>query len=241
MCDRALGRGRGRPPREGSDVRRLAAARERGRREGHRGQPDPHRSRPHLDPAALPQPRGGDLLRARRLRAVVAGRGRVRGAVGRHDRPPRRPRGAHALRGAGRPGGDRVRYASRTGVRLAAALEAMRFGYVWTEGRVDDPWDIEAQVGELEFAEPGDRPSNVVALEDVELDEDGDRMVAEACGSVASGLKWSQRGPNEDSRFPTATLPRRRRSSCSRATGRSSCGRHHARRCRRGARDASDS
>ena len=61
----------------------------------------------------------------------------------------------------------------------------MRFGYVWTEGRVDDPWDVEAEVGELEFAEPGERPPNVVALEDVELDEDGDRMVAEACGSVA--------------------------------------------------------
>jgi uncharacterized cupin superfamily protein len=80
--------------------------------------------------------------------------------------------------------------------------KAMRFGYVWTEGRVDDPWEVEAQVGELEFAEPGDRPSNVVALEDVELDEDGDRMVAEACGSVASGLKWSQRGPNAELAIP---------------------------------------
>jgi uncharacterized cupin superfamily protein len=79
---------------------------------------------------------------------------------------------------------------------------AMRFGYVWTEGRVDDPWDVEAEVGELEFAEAGDRPSNVVALEDLEPDEDGDRLVAEACGSVASGLKWSQRGPNAELAVP---------------------------------------
>ena len=53
--------------------------------------------------------------------------------------------------------------------------KAVRLGYVWTEGRVDNPWEIEAEVGELEFAEPGERPANVVALEDVPLDEYGDR------------------------------------------------------------------
>jgi uncharacterized cupin superfamily protein len=79
---------------------------------------------------------------------------------------------------------------------------AMRLGYVWTEGRVDDPWEIEAEVGELELAGPGARPANVVALEDVELDEDGDRMVAEAAGSEQSGLKWSRRGPHEELAIP---------------------------------------
>ena len=79
---------------------------------------------------------------------------------------------------------------------------AMRFGYVWAEGRVDNPWEIEAEVGELEFAEPGDRPSNVVSLEDVELDEDGDKMVAEAAGSVKTGLKWSIREPNSELAIP---------------------------------------
>jgi uncharacterized cupin superfamily protein len=71
--------------------------------------------------------------------------------------------------------------------------KAMRFGYVWTEGRVDDPWDVEAEVGELEFAEPGERPANVVALEDVPLDEDGDRMLAAAAGAERSGLNWVKR------------------------------------------------
>ena len=80
--------------------------------------------------------------------------------------------------------------------------KAMRFGYVWTEGRVDDPWDVEAELGELEFADPGERPSNVVALEDVELDEDGDRMVAAACGSVQTGLKWSRREANAELAIP---------------------------------------
>jgi len=79
---------------------------------------------------------------------------------------------------------------------------ATRFGYVWIEGRVDNPWEIEEQVGELEFADPGERSANVVALEDVEIDEDGDRMVAEAGGSVLSGLKWSVRGPNTELAIP---------------------------------------
>jgi uncharacterized cupin superfamily protein len=80
--------------------------------------------------------------------------------------------------------------------------KAMRFGYVWAEGRVDDPWDVEAEVGELEFAEPGERPPNVVALEEIELDEDGDRMVADAAGSVQSGLKWSTRAPDAELAIP---------------------------------------
>jgi len=80
--------------------------------------------------------------------------------------------------------------------------KAMRFGYVWTEGRVDDPWDVEAEAGELEFAEPGERPPNVVALDEIELDEDGDRVVADAAGSIQSGLKWSKRGPNAELAIP---------------------------------------
>ena len=79
---------------------------------------------------------------------------------------------------------------------------AMRFGYLWLEGRDDNPWEIEAEVGELEFAEPGERRSNVVALSDVEIDEDGDRMVAQAGGSVATGMKWSRREPGAELAIP---------------------------------------
>jgi uncharacterized cupin superfamily protein len=70
---------------------------------------------------------------------------------------------------------------------------AMRMGYVWVEGRVDDPWDVEEQVGELEFAEPGDRLPNVVALDDIPLDEDGDKELAGTAGSEKSGLNWIRR------------------------------------------------
>ena len=70
---------------------------------------------------------------------------------------------------------------------------ALRLGYPWVEGRDDNPWEIEAEVGELEFAEPGERPPNVVALEDVPVDDDGDRGLGEAAGSERSGLNWIRR------------------------------------------------
>jgi uncharacterized cupin superfamily protein len=70
---------------------------------------------------------------------------------------------------------------------------ALRLGYPWVEGRADDPWEIEAEVGELEFAEPGDRPANVVAFDDLPFDEDGDKPLADAAGSQRSGLNWIRR------------------------------------------------
>ena len=70
---------------------------------------------------------------------------------------------------------------------------AVRLSYPWIEGRTDDPWDIEAEVGEFEFAEPGERPANVVAFDDVSVDEDGDKAHADAAGSEASGLNWVRR------------------------------------------------
>jgi uncharacterized cupin superfamily protein len=70
---------------------------------------------------------------------------------------------------------------------------AIRLSWPWVEGRDDDPWDVEAMAGELEFAEPGERPANVVALEDVPLDEDGERPLAAAAGSDRSGLNWIRR------------------------------------------------
>ena len=70
---------------------------------------------------------------------------------------------------------------------------AIRLGYPWVEGRVDNPWDVEAEVGDLEFAEPGERPDNVVAFDDVPFDEDGDKVLAAAAGSERSGLNWIRR------------------------------------------------
>jgi uncharacterized cupin superfamily protein len=70
---------------------------------------------------------------------------------------------------------------------------AIRLSWPWVEGRADDPWDIEAMVGELEFGEPGERPDNVVALEDVPVDEDDERALGTAAGSDRTGLNWVRR------------------------------------------------
>jgi len=75
--------------------------------------------------------------------------------------------------------------------------KAVRLSWPWVEVRVDNPWDIEAEVGELEFAEPGERPPNVVALDDIPLDEEGDKPLAASAGSERSGLNWVRRDPGK--------------------------------------------
>jgi uncharacterized cupin superfamily protein len=109
----------------------------------------------------------------------------------------------HTLR-AGPDGLDVLVYGTRhpTEYGWLPRSNAVRLGYPWVEGRTDSPWEIEAEVGDVEFATPGARPENVVNLDDLEQDEDGDRMLAEAAGSIATGLKWSIRGPNQELAIP---------------------------------------
>jgi uncharacterized cupin superfamily protein len=100
----------------------------------------------------------------------------------------------HALK-AGPEGLEYVVFGTRHPVELGwlPRSRALRLGYPWVEGRDDDPWDVEAQLGELEFAEPGERPPNVVAVDELPFDEDGDKVLAEAAGSERSGLNWIRR------------------------------------------------
>jgi uncharacterized cupin superfamily protein len=100
----------------------------------------------------------------------------------------------HTFRG-GPDGLDYLVFGTRHPVEYGwlPRAKAVRLSWPWIEGRVDDPWDVEAEVGELEFAEPGERPANVVALEDVPIDEDGDRPLADVAGSDRSGLNWIRR------------------------------------------------
>jgi uncharacterized cupin superfamily protein len=100
----------------------------------------------------------------------------------------------HTLKG-GPDGLDYLVFGTRHPVEYGwlPRSNAVRLSWPWVEGRTDDPWDLEAQVGELEFADPGERPANVVALEDVPLDEDGDRVLGDAAGSDRSGLNWIRR------------------------------------------------
>jgi len=80
--------------------------------------------------------------------------------------------------------------------------KALRLGYAWTEGRVDNPWEIEAEVGKLEFAEPGERPANVVGFDDLPFDEDGDKLLAAAAGAERSGLNWIRRPAGKRGAIP---------------------------------------
>jgi uncharacterized cupin superfamily protein len=100
----------------------------------------------------------------------------------------------HTFKG-GPEGLDYVVFGTRHPVELGwlPRSRAIRLGWPWVEGRDDDPWDAEAEIGELAFAEPGERPPNVVALDDVPIDDDGDRELAGAAGSERSGLNWGRR------------------------------------------------
>jgi uncharacterized cupin superfamily protein len=70
----------------------------------------------------------------------------------------------------------------------------------WTEvGEGGHPWDREVEAGEPEVPELGERPANVVNVDDVE-DEFGDawKRLGRAAGSEQSGLNWGRLEPNEE-------------------------------------------
>ena len=94
----------------------------------------------------------------------------------------------HTFRG-GSEGLDYLVFGTRHPVEYGwlPRSKAVRLSWPWVEGRVDNPWEIEAEVGELEFAEPGERPPNVVALDDIPLDAEGDKPLAASAGSERSG------------------------------------------------------
>jgi uncharacterized cupin superfamily protein len=109
----------------------------------------------------------------------------------------------HTLRG-GPDGLDYLVFGTRHPVEYGwlPRSRAIRLGWPWVEGRDDDPWDVEAEIGELEFAKPGERPANVVAFDDVPFDEDGDKVLAEAAGSERSGLNWIRRSAGRRGSVP---------------------------------------
>jgi uncharacterized cupin superfamily protein len=62
-------------------------------------------------------------------------------------------------------------------------------GRSWFEaGRGEHPWRQEAAVGEPEVGEPAERPSNIVNIEALEPDAEGDRVLAGTAGATQSGL-----------------------------------------------------
>jgi len=109
----------------------------------------------------------------------------------------------HTFR-AGPDGLDLLAFGTRHPVEYGwlPRSRAQRFGYLWVEGRTDDPWDIETELGEVEFAAAGERPPNVVHLDDVEVDKDGDRAISAEAGSEQTGLNWVRRAPGHEVAVP---------------------------------------
>lgn len=73
---------------------------------------------------------------------------------------------------------------------------AVRIGRPWVEGRVDDPWDVEATVPPLEYGDPAPRPANILNIDEVEL-EVWEGRVSEAPlatfeRSKLAGLHWQR-------------------------------------------------
>jgi len=52
---------------------------------------------------------------------------------------------------------------------------AIRLGWPWVEGRDDDPWDVEAALGPLELGEPQPRPDNILNVDEVEPESEGNQ------------------------------------------------------------------
>jgi uncharacterized cupin superfamily protein len=76
---------------------------------------------------------------------------------------------------------------------------AIRFGWPWVERRDDDPWEIEATVGKLEYGEPAPRPANIVNVDEVEHEEYENRVTTTPLAtrerSTLAGLHWEKLAP----------------------------------------------
>lgn len=82
---------------------------------------------------------------------------------------------------------------------------AVRIGWPWVEGRVDDPWDREAEAPPLAYGEPAERPSNIVNVDEVELERWGRATTAPLATQERSdqaGFHWERLDPGARGAVP---------------------------------------
>jgi len=76
---------------------------------------------------------------------------------------------------------------------------AIRLGYPWVTGRVDDPWDVEAQAPPLAYGEPAARPPNIVNVDEVEHERTWKSATTAPLAteerSAQAGLHWERLDP----------------------------------------------
>jgi uncharacterized cupin superfamily protein len=75
---------------------------------------------------------------------------------------------------------------------------ALRTAQVWIEARDDDPWDVEATVEPLAVGAPAPRPANIVNVDEVELESQGNQTYAYFTPddkTRLAGLGWEKLAP----------------------------------------------
>ena len=75
---------------------------------------------------------------------------------------------------------------------------AVRLGWPWVEGRVDDPWDREAEAPPLAYGGPAARPANILNVDEVELERWGAATTAPLATDERSdqaGFHWERLAP----------------------------------------------
>jgi uncharacterized cupin superfamily protein len=110
-------------------------------------------------------------------------------------------REAHTLR-AGDDGLDVLVYGphGHDGHPTLPRVGVTRLGRAWVESAGGDhPWDREAAAGEPEVGEPAERPGNIVNLDSLEPDEEGDRVLAGEAGAQEAGLHHRTLAPGKAS------------------------------------------
>src|SRR4029079_6300845 len=94
----------------------------------------------------------------------------------------------------------------RAGRGWCVVSRASRFGWPWVEGRDDDPWDVEAAGPPLAYGDPAPRPDNIVNVDEVELQEQGDQAVTAPLAtrerSLLAGLHWERLNPGKMGAVP---------------------------------------
>ena len=99
-------------------------------------------------------------------------------------------REAHTLR-AGPDGLDYLVYGGRARIGSAylprAGVALLKQSWVKAGGG-EHPWQREAAAGEPDVGEPAERPPNIVNLDTLEPDDEGDRVLAHEAGAIQAGL-----------------------------------------------------
>lgn len=83
---------------------------------------------------------------------------------------------------------------------------AVRFGWPWVEGRVDDPWDREADALPLAYGDPAPRPANILNVDEVEPELWKDRVTSAPLAtrerSDQAGFHWERLSPGKTGSVP---------------------------------------